>query len=376
MKNNKIVIARLWSRYTGSIPSRTPIILGIDPEKYKTICIYLKKSSESANFFEDKGFKVFYISNNKFFRIFNFAAIWKLAKILRDEKVDILHCHRHQSTVYGTIAAMIAGCQVVLGHVHGLNRSKAPRRRFINSLILRRIDRILAVGESVKEDILKRNPFVNPQKIVSLGNSIDYRRFMDIEISKPEAKKRIGLDPDSIVFGTIGRFAPTKGHSYLIDAFAKVKSQVSKVQLVFVGDGRLMDDIQLKVQQAGLDNCVYFVGRRDDVPQILRAMDVFVLPSIAEGLPRVLLEAMAAGVLCIGTNVGGVPDILNGGEFGFLALSQDSDALVKCMLESISLSEQQRNEIIEKSQQRIIDEYSHDVVRKKLENIYKEVILI
>jgi len=108
MKNGKIVIVRLWHRYQGKVPSRAPVLLNFDPQKYQTICVYLMRNNRKANFFEEHGWKVFYLSNKKFFRVFNFSAIWKLARILRREKVDIIHCHMHQATVYGTIAAKIA----------------------------------------------------------------------------------------------------------------------------------------------------------------------------------------------------------------------------------------------------------------------------
>ncbi len=368
-RKNQITVARLWSRYNGGVPTRAPIVLGIDRDKFKTICIYLKKSSDAENYFQQQGLNCYYISRQKFFRIFNIMAIWRLVKIFKQEKVDILHCHRHQATTYGIIAAKLAGVRVVFAHVHGLNRSKAPRRQFINSLLLRKVTRIFTVGEAVKKDVLAMNPSLKPEAIISIGNSIDSKRFMDIQMTKYEAKKRFGLDPDSIVFGTVGRFAPTKGYSYLIDAFVNVKKQVPRAKLVFVGDGRCEDEIKAQVKKCGIENSVHFLGRRKDVPEILRAFDVFVMPSIAEGIPRALLEAMAAGIPCIGTNAGGIPETLGDNEFGAVVPAADSGKFAETM-SLLAKDSQQRQMLADKAKQKVIEEHDHHAIIKKMENVY------
>jgi glycosyltransferase involved in cell wall biosynthesis len=100
-------------------------------------------------------------------------------------------------------------------------------------------------------------------------------------------------------------------------------------------------------------------------------MDVFVLASVAEGMPRVLLEAMAAGVPCIATRVGGIPEVLNNNEFGTLVVAEDANALAEAMLKSAMQPEQDRSEMTEKAKRRILNEYSHDVIIQRLENIYE-----
>lgn len=374
MKDGKIVVARLWHKYDGGVKSRTPVILGLNPEKYRTICIYLIKESKIPNFFEEKGLKAFYISGKSIFNVFNIQTVWKLSGVLKREKVDILHCHRHKATVYGTIAAKLAGVPVIFAHVHGLNRSKKTRRKFVNRFILKRVNKILTVGEAVKKDVLRNNPSVRPEKVVSIGNSIDYDRFADVRISKEQAKKSIGLSPNSFVFGTVGRLAPTKGQAYLIEAFVKVKMEIPAAELIFIGTGRLESQLKEQALKAGLADSIHFLGTRDDVPLLLRAMDVFILPSIAEGMPRSLLEAMAVGVVCVATAVGGIVEILADGELGFLVPAENSDALAEAMIKLATMSEAERNNIVEKAKQRITDKYSHVVIRKKIEDIYHKQV--
>ncbi len=371
MKDGKIVVARLWHQYKGGVPSRTPVILGINPQKYQTIFIYLMGNSDEPSYFELKGYKTFYISRKKNLRIFNLWTIWKLTGVLKQEKVDILHCHLHKASVYGAISARVAGVPVVFSHVHGLNRSKSWQRKLINRLVLRKVNKIFAVGESVRKDVLESNPFLSPEKVVSLGNSIDYGRYSQVEISKQQAKEDIGLKADSFVFGTIGRLTLTKGYSYLIEAFAQLKEQIPSAHLIFVGEGRLQNELEQQAAETPYADSIHFLGPRSDITSILKAIDVFVLSSIAEGLPRSLLEAMAARVPCIGTKVGGIPEILADGEFGYLVSPKDDDALAEAMMKIANISEQEREKLIKKAWQRVADEYSHETVRKKLENIYE-----
>jgi len=305
--------------------------------------------------------------------MFNLWIIWKLSRVLKRENVDILHCHKHQATIYGTIAAKLAGVPVVFSHVHGLNRSKNPRRKFINWIVLKWATKIIAVANSVKEDVLKNNWALSSDKLSVLENSVDFECFANVAITKVEAKGRLGvIPPDAFVYGTIARFGLFKGHSFLISAFEKVKKQVASAHLILVGDGLLKEEIQKQVAKAGLDESVHFLGQRDNIAEIYKAIDVFVLPSIgSEGMPRVILEAMAAGVPCVATKVGGIPEIVSGEDVGFLVPPGDENALAEVMLKLAKMPEKKRQKLIGKAQDEIRRFYAHEVVREKLRNLYE-----
>ena len=370
MENKKIIAARLWSQYRGDIPSRTPVILGLDPDRYNKICIYLAKDSQNGNVFEQNGCKVFYLSEKPSVGQANLAVLWKLVKVLKQQKVDILHCHRYQATLYGAIAARIAGVPVVFSHVHGLNRTRTLRRRLTNRIILRWVNKILTVGNAVRDDVLRSNPAVPKEKVISLGNSIDYKRFADLQLTKSQAKTEIGLNPDSVVFGTIGRLAPTKGLSLLVEAFETVKKQIPSAALIIIGQGQLKEELHRTVSEKGLADSVHFLGQRDDIPSLLKAMDIFVLASLAEGLPRSLLEAMASPLPCIATNVGGISEIITNRQSGYLIPAQNADELANAMLEVANLSDEQLHTLTENAQATVKKNFSHDAIIQKLEGIY------
>ena len=370
MAERKIKIARLWSRYNENIPSRSGIIMGLDTSRFETICVYLMRNSDKPNYFEQKGLKAYYISRKKFLRIFNLLAIWKLSRILKREKNDILHCHRYQATIYGAVAALLAGTKVVISHVHGISRTKDFRRKLTNFFVLRWINKIVTVGQAVREDVLKANPHVKPDKVISIGNSIDYEHYADVSLTKAQAKEALSLPSNSFVFGTIGRLAPTKGHSYLIRAFSKVKQVIPEAQLVFIGDGRLRRELEAQAAETA-PNSIHFLGYRSDVPQLLRTMDVFVLPSVAEGLPKVLLEAIVMGVPCLASEVGGIPEIITNNKTGFLVPPKNESALAEAMIKLAKMPEKERQKLIDNAKEKVCKSYNHRVVIKRIENIYE-----
>ena len=374
MRNGKIIVARLWPGFGGGIESYTPVILGINPEKYETIFIHLTKNSDNPNIFEQKGKKVFYITEKPrlpFFKPFVFS---KLASILKNEGVDILHCHKHKSTVYGTITGKLAKVPIILAHVHGMGRSRNFGRRLLNRFILSHVDKILAVGQAVKDDILQHNPSVKPQKVINTGNSIDLDYFSSTVYDKQDTRKKFGIPQNSFVFATAGRLAPTKGQKYLIEAFTQVRKQLNNAELLIVGAGELKEELE---QQASEPNCkdyVHFLGLVDNMREFYSSADIFVLPSVAEGLPRTLIEAMATGLLCIASNIGGIPEILNNGRCGLLVPPGDAKALTDAMLKAANMPQQKKSAVISAAKEYIKKEYSHSVMIKRIEKIYDTLV--
>lgn len=370
MKDGKIIIARLWPTFGGNIPSIVPIILGLNSQKYETIGIYLTKTSDIPNLLEQNGKKVFYVTQKPRLPVIRPIAFFKLAQILKNQGVDILHCHHHKATVYGTIAGKIAKVPVILSHVHGMGRTRNIERKLQNYFLLPRIDKILAVGQAVKDDILKHNKFLESEKIINVGNSIDYECFANSQFDRKTAREKYNIPPDAFVFATAGRLAETKGQKYLIEAFAKIKNQIPNALLLFAGTGTLKDEIEKKAAELNCTDSVRFLGQVKNMPEFYNAIDCFVLPSIAEGLPRTLIEAMAAGVLCIASDVGGIPEIMDNGRLGRLIPAKNSNALAEAMLKTFNIPLKEKEIIVTKARENAKINYSIDAMIKRIESIY------
>lgn len=371
MREDKITLALLWSKYSGNVTSVNDLVLALNKERFNVIFIYLRGYGDEKNLLKEAGYEVFYLSNIKRSNTFRFSILFRLVRILKEHNVDIIHCHAHKSTVYGTVAAVLAKTPVVMAHVHGLGRSRNFRRKLINYFLFKKINKIVPVAKSVREDVLKNNWSVPEEKIFVLENSIDYRRFADVSISKEDAKRILGLPSDAFVFGTIGRLAPTKGQLYLIEAFAKVKQKLPKSMLLLIGDGRLENVLRAEASKTGFGKSIHFFGRRTDIPQILKALDVFVFPSVAEGFGLALAEAMAVGVPCIATEVGGIPEIISGNNVGALVPPKDSEALAQAMISIANMTGEKLEKQVEKAQNRVRQFYSHQIVREKLIKLYE-----
>ncbi len=371
MFKDKINLALFWPRYSNTITSLNDLVLRFDKERFNVIFIYLSSYGVEKNLIEEAGYEVFNLSGIEQLKGFRFSFLFKLVGILKEHNVDIIHCHGHKTTVYGAIAAKFAKTPVVMAHVHGLGRSRNLRRKLTNFLLLRKISRIICVANSVREDVLKNNWSVPEEKISVLENSIDYRRFADVSISKEDAKQVLGLPSDALVFGTIARLAPTKGLLYLIEAFRKVKERKPSAHLVLLGDGLCRAELEKQVSDMSCRDSIHFFGHRENIEQLLRGMDVFVLSSLAEGMPRAILEAMAAGVPCVATEVGGILEIISGNNVGTLVPPKDSEALTQAMINIADLTDEKLEKQVEEAQNRVRQFYSHKIVNEKLRKLYE-----
>lgn len=371
MKKDKINVALLWPKYDGGVTSVNDLVLGLDKEQFDVKFIYLSGDGVRKNLLEEAGYEVYYLSYIKRLNAFRFSVLFKLVGLLKRHKIDIIHCHAHKPTVYGTIAAALARTPVVVAHVHGTDRTSNFRRKLTNFFLFRKIDRLLPVAQAVKDDVLKSNWLVSAEKLSVLDNSIDYERFANVSVSKEQAKRVLGLPSDAFVFGTVARLDPNKGQIYLIEAFKKVRQVIPSAHVILAGDGRLRGELENEVEKAGLSDSFHFLGVRSDIEKIYKAMDAFVLPSLAEGMPRALLEAMAAGMPCIGTNVGGTSEVLRDNEFGYLVEPADSSALADAMIKVASLTAEELKKSVENARNRINTNFKHEVARRKLKNIYE-----
>jgi glycosyltransferase involved in cell wall biosynthesis len=200
-----------------------------------------------------------------------------------------------------------------------------------------------------------------PDKVITIYNGIDVQSYNDCSLSPEEARIRLGLpDKEVFVYGTVGRLAETKGQRILLEAFVRVYEKYPKSWLILAGKGRLEYELHSLAVELNIHERVLFLGYRTDVPVVLRACDVFVLPSIAEGLPGALLEAMATGVPVIASRVGGVPEILNSPDAGTMVSPSSVDELANAMERLYNMDEVERNAIGEILRERVLAEFTKE----------------
>jgi glycosyltransferase involved in cell wall biosynthesis len=195
------------------------------------------------------------------------------------------------------------------------------------------VDGFIAVAEGVKTELLETiMPIEN--KITVICNGVDVKRYQR-SVDKVAFRRTLGLNEHDRVIAVVGTFKRQKGHTYLIDAAASLIPEFPDLHILFIGDGELREQLQAQVRALELEQHIHFLGSRHDVPDLLAASDYFVLPSLWEGLPMALIEAMASGLPIVATEVSGTRQVMIPGETGLVVLAGDTQQLkqaIHCLL--------------------------------------------
>jgi L-malate glycosyltransferase len=257
------------------------------------------------------------------------GVVRRLARLVRARRLQVLHAHQYTPFFYGALAARLASLSTrVIFTEHGRHYPDvvSRKRRLANRLILSRLaDRVTGVCEFSAAGLADRDGF-DRSEIEIIGNGIDAARY-ERRCDRAGAKAALGLSTVRRHVVSIARLHPVKDHATLLRAFAGVAAQLDDVDLLLVGDGPLRGALEHEVGRMDLGSRVAFLGVRDDVPDILAASDVFVLPSLCEAASITLLEAMASGVPIVATDVGGTPEILRRDVDGVLTPRSDASAM-------------------------------------------------
>ncbi|MHC4662333.1 MAG: glycosyltransferase [Planctomycetota bacterium] len=251
-----------------------------------------------------------------------------LAALLRKERPRILHTHLFHADQAGRIAARLAGVPFIVSTEHIVEKRKLPWRRVINSFTIGLADRIACVSESVKK-YLEETHRVPEGKLTVIPNGIDLSRF-DKPLSKSGARKKLGLPENTAIIASVGRLDFQKGFDILLEAFRQIEAR-RETLLVIGGDGPLHGKLE---KSAGAN--ARFLGRIDNVPQLLAAADIYVQPSRWEGHPIALIEAMASGLPIVATDVPGNRDTVRNGENGILAEPESPEILAEAIMSLLS----------------------------------------
>ncbi len=243
----------------------------------------------------------------------------KLKKILKEGNYKIVHSHINTLSVFSLFAAKCAGVPVRIAHSHSTTNKKEKKKNLVKQ-ILRPFSKVFATDYMACTEHAGRWLFGNKEydngNVYLLNNAIDLDKFKYDEKLRKEKRKELNIKEDTLVIGHVGRFVEQKNHRFLIDIFNEVHKQNKNSVLLLIGQGPLMDEMKQKVDSLGISDSVKFLGQRKDVSELYNAMDLFLFPSLYEGLGMVLIEAQANGLPCIAsTEVPKIADISNNVQF-------------------------------------------------------------
>jgi sugar transferase (PEP-CTERM/EpsH1 system associated) len=268
-----------------------------------------------------------------------YVRFWRL---LRRLKPAVVHT-RNLGTIDMQFVALAAGVRVRVHGEHGWDASDPlglnPRTLLIRRVCRRAIQRYIAMSRDLAQ-WLEATVGVAPARITQLYNGVDVQKFsLDGSVPDDLPWKR----EEHFVFGTVGRIDPIKNQQSLIEAFAALVAERpqdrNRLRLIIVGGGPLLEKLQARATELGIGDLVWFPGPRNDIPGLIRAMDVFVLPSLNEGISNTVLEAMSSARPVIAGRVGGNPELIEAGQTGALYDSKEEGALLRCMRAYVELPE-------------------------------------
>jgi glycosyltransferase involved in cell wall biosynthesis len=290
-------------------------------------------------------------------------------RFLRYQHVDVLHSHLFGPVTGACFATYLAGIPHI-GTFHDVYtiEEKTKRVRYIRlSSILG--TRLITVSQQMKEYLTKLGKFDNGT-LQTIVNGVDSDRF-NLTVHRKQYPE-LQLDPEDIVLICVGRLEQIKGHDVLLKAFRKIKPK-DHVKLLIVGEGPCRQEIEQQINKEGMKNTVRMLGQRDDIPGLLKLSDCFVLSSRSEGLSCSIIEAMAAGLPVVATDVGGNSELVANGINGYLVPPDDPDAL-SIRLQSVVNDAALRLKFGQMSLKRVRKHYSLDIMINKYANHYKEMI--
>jgi glycosyltransferase involved in cell wall biosynthesis len=243
-------------------------------------------------------------------------------------------------------------------------------RRVWNFLLGWASDRVLVGSVQVWQDV-RRYDGVPAGRLLLMPYGISLAD-LNPPLSRKEARERLGLSAGGLVIGAVGRIEEQKGHTHLLAALPELQRQIPGLVVLLVGEGRRREDLRRQVRGLGLENTVRFLGTRRDLAEIFRALDIFVHPSLWEGLPLALLKAMGAGLPVVATRVSGSREAIVDGVNGYLVAPGDPEALARAILE-LHRHPEVRRRLGEAARRTVVAQYSVDAMLQSLGELYQDL---
>lgn len=339
----------------------------LNPDRFKVICGLLTPDAEHlipAHLWP-VDFRLPGLNGWVWLRFF-----FHLSWIIYRHRVDLMHVNSYVPGNYARLAAALMQVPIIIDHWHGFTRFN-PKRRFICRVLGRFTDLSIAVSRGVRDYLLEQVG-LDPAKIRVVPNGVD---IAAIDAARPglEVRKELGLPEDSPVIGLVARLDHWgKGHKELFEAMSRLRVEYPLHALI-VGGGRRIDEVRTLAAGLGLAEVVHFLGPRRDVPDLLNAMDILVLPSYSEGVSLALLEAMAVGLPVVATAVGGTPEVVTDGKNGLLIPPRDPEALTGALTRLLSDPAWAR-QLGANARDHVREHFSLERLGREISKIFEELI--
>jgi glycosyltransferase involved in cell wall biosynthesis len=338
-----------------------------DASRFEVSLCGLKRPEPASDRLVEQGIPVHHLGRSRF----DPRILSDLVRLMRERKAEILHVHGYAAADFGRLAARATGAALVL-HEHFADPRMPAYQGVADRLLARLTDRAIAVSRSTR-DFLVGQRFVPASRVRLIWNGAPLDEFVPVSADQARRVRReLGIGHDAPVVGTIGRLSPQKGLAYLLQAAPAVAAAHSSVRFLIVGDGELRQPLEDEAHRLGLRDRVLFAGHRTDVRDLLGAIDVLALPSLYEGTPLALFEAMAAGKAIVASAVDGCAEILEEGRTAFLVPPGDAPALSRALVSL--LGDAGRRQALSEAARTASRQYDIATCVTQMQELYDEVL--
>jgi sugar transferase (PEP-CTERM/EpsH1 system associated) len=299
------------------------------------------------------------------------TVIYHLYRVLRQLRPHIVQTHNWGTLLEGVVAARCASVPVVVHAEHGTIQG-GRWRLLTQRLLWRAVHKVLCVSQAHRQRLAEAVDFP-ADDLLPILNGVDTATFTPRPADKETIRAELGLEVDPLYIGTVGNLRPVKNQALLLQAMQQVCARYSHARVVIIGDGPLREPLGHLAETLGIDKQVHFLGARAEIPELLNAMDIFVLPSLSEGLPMSVLEAMGCGLPVVATRVGGIPEVVVDGQTGLLVASEDAQQLAGA-LETLVQQADTRMTLGQQGRRRVVVHFSLQRMVREYQTLYESLI--
>jgi glycosyltransferase involved in cell wall biosynthesis len=302
-------------------------------------------------------------------------AFWQLYRLFRKYRFDVVHSHSSKTGVIGRVAAKLAGVPMITHTVHGFafpaaNSTLEKWIFFAMEWLGTKCSHKIICLHEADRDIAKKKLGASDKQLEVLANGVDTTKYAPPSVDEKETmRQQLGIAEDAVILGMVGRLWRQKNPQVFVDAAINLLSQNVDAHFVLVGDGELKTTLEEKVKQAGFTDNIHFLGWRNDTPQVLKALDVFVLPSLWEGMPLAILEAQSTGLPCVVSNIQGNNHLVSNDVDGLLFDLDYPDQLITC-LDTLIKDVTLRNNMGATARRKIVQTYNIESRIRTIANLY------
>jgi glycosyltransferase involved in cell wall biosynthesis len=328
MEKIKIVHIMVTSAFSGPDATVFSLFKKLDPEKYQQYLIFLSGPKTVNHLLVERSRKIgiesvlFHIRGK-----LNLWTLWKIISFIRRHRINILHSHNYKTDILTYLATRFYSAHCVTT-LHGFTERnwRLKLYKWLDLKILKYYDRIKVVSRPLLELVLQRG--IPQQKVSYIPNAIDLDLMVYQKENQIALRHEFGIKKRDTLVGMIGRLDGEKNPGLLLDALPNLIESFPYLKCFFIGEGELREKLILQADKDGLASVAFFPGYREDARVFISLLDLVIIPSWTEGIPKILLESMAFKKPVVATAVGGIPDIIVDGENGFLVPPGDIDALI------------------------------------------------